>query len=652
MPTNRERTTDRGKWTEEQLKEAVRLVKEEGVSKREAARQNNIPERTLRRRLEKGNFEKTGLGPSSLLGKEAEGKLVKHIATLQANGFAPKPLTVKSIAFNLAKQMGLKGNFNEVKERAGKDWFNSFLRRNPVLSIRKSQGLSEARGKGMAKDEIDKYFDLLGKTLTENDLMCKPANIFNTDESGLQLNNDPGKVVAVKGSKDVHNIISAERGENITIIGCISAEGNYLPPYCIFKGKNKKKEWEDSMPPGSSIAMNAKSSYISTEIFTDWLVNHFVPRKPSGKVLLILDGHSSHMNSLEMLETAEKNEIIMLCLPSHSTQYLQPLDRSFFKSLKHHWNEVCHNWVTSHKRQDEPNRRITRMQFGELLSKAWAQSATAKNAVNGFRSTGVYPFNRKAIPDYAFRMTQQEETNVEEIIPASYSGDQGSNMSPIGLSHLISEGINKSAENDWQLTEASSGPGILMSEGQPGPSTSAQIGITETPTKILHKVSPIPKLNKSLPKFKQSAANLTSKEYLTEKRCKKRISMEKEENKKHKNEQGVSNVKKPKSSLRKKRRFSKKRRMSVPTSSEDDLEELPLSLCDDAMSDDLNEFDDNECVECLELYTQTQSDDDWIQCVECRRWLHESCTLYGDKGKCCGCGRKDVRKKLDERKSI
>lgn len=72
MHTVRERTTDRGKWIEAQLKEAVCVVKEEGISKREMAKRINISEKTLKSRLKMGNFEKIGLGPSSHLQKDAE----------------------------------------------------------------------------------------------------------------------------------------------------------------------------------------------------------------------------------------------------------------------------------------------------------------------------------------------------------------------------------------------------------------------------------------------------------------------------------------------------------------------------------------------------------------------------------------------------
>lgn len=76
----------------------------------------------------------------------------------------------------------------------------------------------------------------------------------------------------------------------------------------------------------------------------------------------------------------------------------------------------------------------------------------------------------------------------------------------------------------------------------------------------------------------------------------------------------------------------------------DDHEELQQSVCDDAMSNDIDEFDDNECVECLELYSQAQSGNDWIQCVAFRRWKF-ACTLWGDRVKCCGCRWKYLCKK-------
>lgn len=153
--------------------------------------------------------------------------------------------------------------------------------------MRKSEGVSLARSQGMSRKAVSDYFKLPENILIENDLLEKPGNIYNMDETGLQLNNKAGHAVAAKGSKSISAITSGEKGETISAIACCNAEGSFLPPYCIFKGKNKNN-WADGMPPGSFIMMSPKSAYVTAEIFLDWLKNHFVLRKRPGIVLLLL----------------------------------------------------------------------------------------------------------------------------------------------------------------------------------------------------------------------------------------------------------------------------------------------------------------------------------------------------------------------------
>ena len=170
-----------------------------------------------------------------------------------------------------------------------------------------------------------------------------------------------------------------------------------MPPYYIFEGKNLKDEFSSGMPPGSVVRMSQKSAYVNTDIFFTWLKEHFMPRKPLGKVLFILDGHMSHCNICEMLEFAEENGIIMLCLPPHTTHYLQHLDRAVFESLKTHYYAACNNFI-----KINPSKKIGRLQFGQLLAESWAKAAIATNAMSGFRASGIFSFSSEAIPDYAF----------------------------------------------------------------------------------------------------------------------------------------------------------------------------------------------------------------------------------------------------------
>lgn len=109
------------------------------------------------------------------------------------------------------------------------------------------------------------------------------------------------------------------------------------------------------MPPGSVVVMSPESAYVKTSIFSSWIKDHFLPRKGPGPAVLILDGHASHCNDVELLDFLVENEIHVVCLPSHTTHWLQPLDRSFFKPLKTYWNSACNQWIRNH-----PGRRITR----------------------------------------------------------------------------------------------------------------------------------------------------------------------------------------------------------------------------------------------------------------------------------------------------
>ena len=79
--------------------------------------------------------------------------------------------------------------------------------------------------------------------------------------------------------------------------------------------------------------MEEQSAYVNVDLFMGSMREHFVPRKENDKLRLILDGHSSHCSDVAVLDYAHANDIVILCLPSHTTNYLQPLDRSFFNPL-------------------------------------------------------------------------------------------------------------------------------------------------------------------------------------------------------------------------------------------------------------------------------------------------------------------------------
>ena len=56
--------------------------------------------------------------------------------------------------------------------------------------------------------------------------------------------------------------------------------------------------------------------------------------------LLVLDQQFSHLYNSEFLELMKNNNVHVLALPSHTSHWLQPLDRGVFKSFKNTWKEM------------------------------------------------------------------------------------------------------------------------------------------------------------------------------------------------------------------------------------------------------------------------------------------------------------------------
>ncbi|GFR28801.1 jerky protein homolog-like [Trichonephila clavata] len=128
--------------------------------------------------------------------------------------------------------------------------------------------------------------------------------------------------------------------------------------------------------------MNETSTYINSDVFMNFLKNHFIPRKEHGKVL-ILDGHVSNSSDVAVLDLAAEKD---------------------------------------------PNRKVSRLQFGSLLNAAWSKAATVRNGTYGFSATGICPYNPQAIAQNAFAISDDSSN---DTAVASTSGERGMTTSAV-----------------------------------------------------------------------------------------------------------------------------------------------------------------------------------------------------------------------------
>ena len=107
-------------------------------------------------------------------------------------------------------------------------------------------------------------------------------------------------IVTTKKLKD--QILSPERGQNVSVIGCGSAAGISIPPFIIFTGKRMIPELLTGATTGNDgYVSTSGKGYSNTDIFTKYVKSHFLKyvqgRDPKQYIILIYDGHRIHISS-------------------------------------------------------------------------------------------------------------------------------------------------------------------------------------------------------------------------------------------------------------------------------------------------------------------------------------------------------------------
>jgi len=119
--------------------------------------------------------------------------------------------------------------------------------------------------------------------------------------------------------------------EWITILGCICADGSYLPPGIIYQATtgNLQDTWLDDFHPEEQTAYFASSSsgWTSEDLGYSWLTTLFdrytkeKARKGRDWRLLYVDGHNSHLN-MRFVNYCEAHRILLMVFLPHVTHRL------------------------------------------------------------------------------------------------------------------------------------------------------------------------------------------------------------------------------------------------------------------------------------------------------------------------------------------
>ncbi|XP_052268555.1 uncharacterized protein LOC127869937 [Dreissena polymorpha] len=361
-----------------------------GVSAYRASRMFAVPETTLRDRI-KGRVDvEAKVGHETIFTIEEEKKLYDHVTYMAEIGFGYTKKSVQYMGRDYAESLGK--TMKPDQKCLSDNWFYGFCKRWPELKSSKPQKLDLSRAK-TSRETLNKYYDELFNVLTENKIIDKPQKIFNIDESGVNSEHTPPKIICKKDT--VPQNITSARSSTVTIIAAGNAAGQSVPPYYVFPGQRWNDEFLNGACPGSAGEMS-KSGWSNTSVFLNYLTKHFIAYVPTDSehpTLILYDGHRSHI-SLTLAEWAKANNVILFVLPPHSSHVTQPLDVGIFGPFKNIYYQECQHFMKLN-----PGLNITKYNIAQLTAKPYLKALSPENLISAFKKTGISPYNKLAISD-------------------------------------------------------------------------------------------------------------------------------------------------------------------------------------------------------------------------------------------------------------
>jgi hypothetical protein len=185
------------------------------------------------------------------------------------------------------------------------------------------------------------YFDLLHSKIEEYSV--EPRHTYNMDEEGFLIG-IIGRSKRVFSRQEwesgqVRALLQDGSREWISVLACVGASGDALPPSLIYEGAfgNIRSSWVDDIQAGEHevFVTSSPTGWTNNHIGLAWLEQvfdrHIKQKARRSYRLLILDGHGSHVTP-DFLAYCEQSRILLATFPpSYSAHTLQTLDVVLFK---------------------------------------------------------------------------------------------------------------------------------------------------------------------------------------------------------------------------------------------------------------------------------------------------------------------------------
>lgn len=407
------------------------LKKDPILSVRKATRIYDVPRATLNdRHFGRTKERKKAHCDKQLLSEKEEQVLVTWVEDWDDRGLPPRRRHVLAMAASLLRDRG-------VSDSIGKFWLDRFLGRNPEIKAKVGKAIDKQRALATNKAGFTKHLNRFQQTKSRHHVL--DGDTWNTHEKGFAIGIASGGTVICRASRRNLRLVQDGNRSWVTVVESISSTGGVLEPFVIYPasahylGHHSSIEFEEREDATFGLS---PAGYTDRELSYDWLVKHFEPQtRPASGIqqhrILHLDGHSSHLENFEFIDYSIRHNIHLICLPSHATNVLQPLDVGIFSLLGQYYSQE----VEDFSRANGPYSSIGKGDFFPMLSRAREKAFTETNVRSAWRATGLVPFNRLRVikdPDLQSNLRPSEvNTRRSGLRPLSVAASRATEINQL-----------------------------------------------------------------------------------------------------------------------------------------------------------------------------------------------------------------------------
>lgn len=317
-------------------------------------------------------------GPKKGRFDEIEKRVTQFIVEKRNEGLPITREMIQLKGLEEAKQL----NVSREIFKASLGWCKRLMKRQG-LSLRRRTSLAQR----LPRDFEEKLLSFQRHIITlRKKHNYELKDIANADQTPVFFDMPSNLTVNKKGEKSIIIKTTGNERARLTVMLCVTGDGNKLPPYVILKRKTLPKE---TLPPGIIFRVQEKG-WMTEDLVLDWLRVVWA-RRPgclkSPRSMLVLDAFRGHLTTRVKSYLKNHTNSDLVIIPGGMTSKLQVLDVAVNKLFKDNLRKQYNAWLLGGDHPLTPTGKIKKpsiVTIAEWIKTSW-EKIPSETIIKGFK---------------------------------------------------------------------------------------------------------------------------------------------------------------------------------------------------------------------------------------------------------------------------